>query len=394
ISVKNVSKSYNMYNKPEDRLKEMFSIRKKVYHEKFWALKEISFDVPKGRTVGIVGKNGSGKSTLLQIICGTLQNTEGEVNVQGRISALLELGTGFNPEFSGRENVYMYCSLMGLSEEETEAVLPNIEDFAEIGEFIDQPVKTYSSGMYVRLAFAAAVNVEPDILIVDEALAVGDMYFQLKCINKIKEFKEMGKTIFFVTHDTYTVKNICDYAIWINNGKVEMQGDVGVVVDEFEKFMKRMSGLTTDILNSEIPEVGEKEVLRITNVTPSNLNNENKSTFKLGEDIVVNIEYEVYKEIDGITGGVALFDSTGHYLCGLNTKLDDIKINHQIGTHLLQLTYSNIQLLPGTYFLDVGFFEDTAIARLDYKAKCSNFVIVSDKYLAEGNVLLKHNWSC
>ena len=394
ISVENLSKSYNMYNRPQDRLLEILTFNKKTYHKKFWALKDISLIIPKGKTIGMIGQNGSGKSTLLQIICGTLQKTQGQIYVNGRISALLELGTGFNPEFTGRQNVYMYCALMGLTQEETDRRIHDIEFFAEIGEFIDQPVKTYSSGMYVRLAFSAAVNVEPDILVVDEALAVGDMYFQLKCINKIKQFKEQGKTIIFVTHDTYTVKNICDYAIWINHGKIELQGEVGWVVDEYEKFMKRLSGLSTDIAVSELPEIGENEILRILSVQFEDNDSNPKDVFKIGADVKAVIEYEVYKEIENIVGGIAIFDSTGHYLCGLNTKLDKIRIKESIGKHRLKLSYKSLNLLPGTYFVDVGFFEESAVARLDYKGKCAYFNIISDDYLAEGNILFDHRWSC
>lgn len=395
VEIKDIEKFFKMYSKPSDRLKELFSINKKPYYKKFNAIEKINLSIPAGKTIGIVGKNGSGKSTLLQIICGILKPSKGSVVVNGRISALLELGTGFNPEFTGRQNVYLYCSVMGLTKDEIDNKFSDIEEFAEIGEFIDQPVKTYSSGMYVRLAFSAAVNVNPDILIVDEALSVGDMYFQLKCIEKIKEFKNGGKTIIFVTHDTYTVKNICDYAVWINNGAIELEGEVDLVIDRYEKYMKVSKGLNIEkIEKSQEHKRGEHEVLAIEAVEFYNEKNEEKHQFKLGESIFCKVKYEVYKNFHNIVCGIAIFDSTGHYICGLNTKLDNKEIPNDLGNHEIILEYKEIQLLPGTYFIDVGFFEEAAVARLDYKSKCGYFNIISETYLAEGNVLLKHEWSC
>lgn len=395
VEIKDVEKFFKIYNKPSDRLKELFSINKKQYYKKFNAIKNINLLIPRGKTIGIVGKNGSGKSTLLQIICGILKPSKGNVKVNGRISALLELGTGFNPEFTGRQNVYLYCSVMGLIKEDIDNRFKEIEDFAEIGEFIDQPVKTYSSGMYVRLAFSAAVNVDPDILIVDEALSVGDMYFQLKCIEKIKDFKNSGKTIIFVTHDTYTVKNICDYAVWIDDGRIELEGEVDLVIDKYEKYMKTSKSVKLEkIEDIEKHKVDDYEVLAVKSVEFNNYRNEKTQQFKLGESILCKVKYEVYKSFHNIVCGVAIFDGTGHYICGLNTKLDNKDIPNSIGQHEIILEYKEIQLLSGTYFIDVGFFEASAVARLDYKSKCGYFNIISERYLAEGNVLLKHEWSC
>lgn len=233
VSIQNVSKKFRLFNSPEDRLKEALHPFKKKYHKEFWALKDISFDVPKGETIGIIGRNGSGKSTLLQIICGVLQPTTGSVNVNGRISALLELGADFNPEFTGRENVLMKGIRTGLSKAEIKKRLPEIEDFADIGEFIDYPLKTYSSGMFVRLAFATAINIDPEILIVDEALAVGDAKFQHKCFQKFIEFQENGKTIILVTHDTNAVIKHCNIAFLLENGRVLECGNPNHTVNKY-----------------------------------------------------------------------------------------------------------------------------------------------------------------
>ena len=220
ISVRNMSKKYQLYKTPKHRLKEALHPFRKKYHHEFWALRDVSFEVRRGETVGIIGQNGSGKSTLLQIICGTMTPTQGEVETRGRVSALLELGAGFNLEFTGRDNVYLNGVIMGLSRETINARFEDIVSFADIGDFIDQPVKTYSSGMYVRLAFACAINVDPDILIIDEALSVGDAKFQHKCFNKFIEFQEAGKTILFVSHSTDLIVKHCDYAVLLEKGNV------------------------------------------------------------------------------------------------------------------------------------------------------------------------------
>jgi ABC-type polysaccharide/polyol phosphate transport system ATPase subunit len=233
ISVKSLSKKYRLFNSPEERFKESLHPFKKKYHKEFWALKDISIDVKKGSTVGIIGRNGSGKSTLLQTICGVLRATSGEVTVNGRISALLELGAGFNPELTGRQNAVLNGIVQGFSKEEMNAKIPRIEEFADIGEFFDQPVKIYSSGMFVRLAFASAINVDPDILIVDEALAVGDAKFQHKCYNKFLEFQGNGKTILFVTHSTEAVVRHCDTAILLDHGRVIDMGDPKTITNYY-----------------------------------------------------------------------------------------------------------------------------------------------------------------
>ncbi|HEX5944009.1 MAG TPA: ABC transporter ATP-binding protein [Anaerolineales bacterium] len=241
ICVHKVSKCYHLYDRPHDRLKQFIvpHVRRlmgrepKNYAREFWALSDVSFNVKKGETVGVIGRNGSGKSTLLQIICGTLTPTSGTVNTNGRTAALLELGAGFNPEFTGRENIYMNGALLGLSQEEIDSRIDDIAAFADIGQFIEQPVKTYSSGMYVRLAFAIAINVQPQILIVDEVLAVGDARFQAKCMKRIKVIQESGASILFVSHDVGSVRTLCERAIWLECGRLHMDGDVFPVTGRY-----------------------------------------------------------------------------------------------------------------------------------------------------------------
>ncbi len=251
ISVKNISKSYRMYSSPKEKLKELLHPFGKKYHKEFWALRDVFFEVKKGECVGIIGRNGSGKSTLLQLICGTLVPTSGDITVNGRISALLELGAGFNKEFSGRENVYVNGALMGFSREEMDARFQAITDFAGIGDFIDQPVKTYSSGMYVRLAFACAVNVDPDILVVDEALAVGDEAFQRKCFSRLSEFQKMGKTILFVSHSSGVVVELCNRALLFDQGELLLSGAPKSVATRYQKLVYAPSNKVS-LLREEI----------------------------------------------------------------------------------------------------------------------------------------------
>ncbi|MDR5816730.1 ABC transporter ATP-binding protein [Caballeronia sp. LZ033] len=260
IRVESLSKRFAVYETPLERLKHLVMPKRKKGWSEFWALDNVDLKIGRGDTVAIIGRNGSGKSTLLQILCGTLTGTSGSVEVNGRIAALLELGAGFNIEFTGRENVYVNGAVLGLSREQIDTRFADIEAFAEIGEFIDQPVKTYSSGMYVRLAFAVAIHVDPQILIVDEALAVGDSRFQAKCLNRIKAMQKDGVTILFVSHDVGAVRTLCEHALWLDHGKVRMYGDAFSVTAQYNQFLfeKDDEETPTPKLTHEAP-AGEPE---------------------------------------------------------------------------------------------------------------------------------------
>lgn len=237
VEFRGVSKSYPIYPAPIARLKELACFNRVSFHRDFWALRDVTFQIQRGETFCVVGENGSGKSTLLQMVAGILHPTTGEVNVRGRVAALLELGTGFNPEFSGRENVYVNAAILGLTRKEIDSKFGQIEGFAEIGDFIDQPVKTYSSGMAVRLAFAVAIHVDPEILLVDEALAVGDIYFRQRCLRKVHELREKGVTILFVSHAMSEIKSIGDRAMWLDSGHVKAIGDTDTVATRYASAM-------------------------------------------------------------------------------------------------------------------------------------------------------------
>ena len=285
ISVNHVSKVYKLYDNPMDRLKESLGLSRKKKYKEHYALNGISFEIKKGETVGIIGTNGSGKSTILKIITGVLNPTSGSVQVDGRISALLELGAGFNMEYTGLENVYLNGTMLGFSKEEIDARLQDILDFADIGEFIHQPVKTYSSGMFVRLAFAVAINIDPEILIVDEALSVGDIFFQSKCFRKFEEFKERGKTILLVSHDLSSISKYCDRVILLNKGNKVSEGSPKVVVDEYKKILANKSeGVETET-KEEALDTPDQEVLNEQNGKFSIKNNWSKS-FPLNPEFI------------------------------------------------------------------------------------------------------------
>jgi lipopolysaccharide transport system ATP-binding protein len=237
ISIRSLTKSYRLFSHPGDRIKQFLSLGIKKYHQNFTALKDVSFDIKKGETVGIIGRNGSGKSTLLQLICGILKPTAGTVLVSGRVAALLELGAGFNPEFTGRENVYFQGALMGFTQAQMDARFDEITTFADIGEFIDQPVRTYSSGMFVRLAFASAINVDAEILVIDEAFAVGDLAFQAKCVHFLRRFREAGGTLLIVSHDINIIRSLCDTSICLTDGNCRT-GLTETIVDSFLSSMR------------------------------------------------------------------------------------------------------------------------------------------------------------
>src|SRR5262245_55239630 len=271
VRAEKISKCFSIYRHPFDHLKELLRFGKRRYHEPFWAVKEIDLAIERGCCLGIIGENGSGKSTLLRMIAGVIRPTSGNIDVGGRVSALLELGAGFNPLFTGRENIFLYASILGFTDAQTRERIPLIEKFAEIGGFVDRPVKTYSSGMFVRLAFAVAIHMDPDILIVDEALSVGDVFFQQRCIRRIQQMKRQGVTILFVSHDLEAVRSLADRAIWMEHGHVHSEGPTDEVVSKYLAAMVtrgRKEIMEEEALGKPIPassdlELSEEALTRI-----------------------------------------------------------------------------------------------------------------------------------
>lgn len=406
IKVNNLTKIYKIYGDSKDRFKEALDLRKsKVRHKDYYALKNVSFEVGKGEIIGIIGRNGSGKSTILKILTGVLNPTAGNVEIVGKVAALLELGAGFNMEYTGMKNIYLNAAMMRVSREEIEKKIPEILAFADIGDFINQPVKTYSSGMFVRLAFAVAINVDPDILIVDEALAVGDSRFQLKCMDKFMEFVQKGKTILFVTHDVNSVKRFCNRAIWLNQGEMIMDGNTDEVTDRYLDFLKSdlpiqqyLSGYKP-IEEDNQPNI-EREIdvqgIDIAEVHELHMYNsfgKEIEEIRHGDKIVLKVSYLVADEsIPNPLLGVAIRRIDNEYICGLNTKLDYVSIPWKKGYNEMWLTYNHFNLVGGEYYFDVGIFDQTGIVNVDYKARIKSFFVKMD-YIAEGIVVLKHEWS-
>jgi lipopolysaccharide transport system ATP-binding protein len=335
LRVEKVSKQYRTYSRPADRLKESLTRGRLRRHKEFWALQEVSFEIEKGVTVGIVGPNGCGKSTLLQIISGTLEPTHGAVSHAGRIAALLELGAGFDPEFTGVENVYMNASLLGLSRRATDKLFPQIERFAEIGPFIYQPVKTYSSGMYVRLAFAIAASVEPDILVIDEALAVGDAVFQHRCLRRIKDLQETGTTVLFVSHDLAAVRALCSRAILLNGGRVISDGRPADVLNHYQKIiMARERAFEIDTSDTNSESIGDQESWAPLSYTYRHGDGSAEivaadlidaaeglvESVETGEPLTIRIVTRVQSDIDDPIVGFLIRNRHGISAYGTNTK--------------------------------------------------------------------------
>lgn len=395
IQIDQLVKSYKLYEKPLDRLKESILPIKKKYHTEFNALDGVSIKVKKGDAIGILGKNGSGKSTLLKIITGVLSPTSGVVQIKGKVSAILELGAGFNPEYSGRENILLNGLMMGFSREEMDGKIEGIIEFADIGNFIEQPVKIYSSGMFARLAFAVAISVEPDILIVDEALAVGDTRFQTKCIDKMKELKNSGTTILFVSHATEQIKRFCNKAVWLKDGKVEAEGESSEIVDIYEDYMKYGYEVNINQLDNEdqVSSLPEDFVVPVnTDIVSSIIKVEiNGRKFKTFDELVVEVQYEVYEFIPDLLIGVAIYTPDREYIFGPNTHLENVNIPNSIGRHKIKYIINELPLLSGSYCVDVGLFNNEGIVCLDYKESITDF-IVTNKYISEGLIYMKHRW--
>ncbi|AIM24807.1 ABC transporter ATP-binding protein [Melissococcus plutonius] len=392
IDLQNITKTYNMYKKPSDRFKEALNPTKKSYHDLFYALKKINIQIKKGEMIGFVGENGSGKSTLLKIITGVLTPSAGTMDIDGKISALLELGSGFNPEYSGYENIFLNGMVLGFSREEMAERVDSVIEFANIGDHLYQPVKTYSSGMFVRLAFAVAINVDPDILIVDEALAVGDLEFQLKCMEKFTEIKNSGKTILFVSHDINSIRRFCDRAFWLQNGKVVEFGDTMDVTTNYENYLKKKSIKTIDREKNSKDENKAPDIIDVTSAKLLNASLEPLEMVTQNEKVILKIEYTVKNDqIKSPVCGVAIRTVDNNYVCGLNTLLDKEMIPWKKGKNVFYLEYGKMSLLTGEYYFDIAFYEEHATVPLVYKTKYVN-MFITGRYAGEGIVILDHKW--
>lgn len=366
IRVSGLSKCYQVYDKPQDRLKQSLWRGRRQYYREFWALREISFDIRKGETVGIIGRNGSGKSTLLQLIAGTLAPSAGTVQVNGRVAALLELGSGFNPEFTGRENVFMNGAILGLSEQEIGERFDEIASFAAIGDFIERPVKTYSSGMMMRLAFAVSVCVDPDVLIVDEALSVGDMAFQLKCMERLDRLVKSGTTLLFVSHDILSVKSFCQRAIYLTSGEMVATGPASDIAERYMMDVRNEQKLFQEQATPFVPKKPLGDQMAVAFGTEQGhvlaaYFTESRSTvsaFATGDMVSLTVEVEfdesvTHPAVSVIVSDIRMIEYSGHY----------INIERQPGEGVQRAVVEfqfSARLNTGEYFLAVRLEQRTA----------------------------------
>ena len=400
ISVSHLSKFYQLYAQPSDRLKQFLWRGKRQYFREFWSLRDVSFDVAKGEVLGIIGRNGAGKSTLLQLLCGTLTPSSGHVKVQGRIAALLELGSGFNPEFTGRENVYLSASIMGLSRQEIEERFEEIVDFSGIGDFIDQPIKTYSSGMYVRLAFSVATSVNPDILVVDEALSVGDGEFARKSFDRIRAMKEAGKTILFCSHSLYQVEAFCDRVLWLDHGHIRLFGNPGEVVQNYTLSLLEVTA--SDLLEETISEADTpiqqeapppQRIARFTDIDVKldGTSGREFNGYTSKNNVSIRIQFTSDPQLSAPTVGFtfkqgAIIDVT--CAVSLSDKICIKRDTHGLGE--VQIEFPLLPLRKGEYFIYAHIGCENAI--YIYETVHVATLTINDSLPEPGLVNLDHSW--
>ncbi|WP_294410081.1 ABC transporter ATP-binding protein [uncultured Ruminococcus sp.] len=397
IEVRNVTKSFKVYLDKGAQLKERLLFRKRSRYEERKVLRGISFDVKKGEAIGLIGHNGCGKSTTLKLLTRIMYPDEGTIKLKGRVSSLIELGAGFHPDMSGRENIYTNAAIFGLTKKEIDARIKDIVDFSELAEFIDNPVRTYSSGMYMRLAFSVAINVDADVLLIDEILAVGDANFQTKCFNKLKEIKAQGTTIVIVSHALGQIEQICDRAIWIHEGLIKAEGPPKEIDLEYLDYMSRKMQ-EKNKSESDTEEVSEEETgkrwgsgeVRIKKVRSFAADGSEQKTFRTGEDIRLSIDYTVKKPVKDAVFGFGVFDMNGIQCYGTNTRIDkqpDITISES-GT--AEILMKNVELLAGEYNIDIAIEQGEGIP-IDYFRQAYRIQMIS----AMGDVgvsRIEHTW--
>lgn len=385
VKISHLTKQFKLYRSPLRRITDaVFGTRS---YKSFTALDDISVEFPKGEVIGILGKNGSGKSTLLKIITGVTQPTSGEVRVNGRIAAMLELTAGFDPELTGIENIYLKAMSMGIPRDAVKARMDEIVAFADIGDHINDPVRTYSSGMKSRLGFAVSVNVDPDILVVDEVLAVGDDVFKLKCIEKMKQFRQAGKTILFVSHSLFTVKAFCTKGMWIRDGKMVDYGDLGPVMRKYETYLKdeKAKAVKARPAAEGSAPVSKTDILSVRRFRMLNSAGEATDTFACGEDIRIVFDYEVKRPLERLNFGITIRDAEEREIFLSERRKEQNQLLSDVGTHSLHITLKHPNLLDGHYLLSGEIWDSDSTFYIGYANK-RPFTVVSDDYRGSGLV--------
>ncbi len=409
IKIRDVSKKFKIYHEKDLNLKyailNFLTGRKSSYYDEFWALKNINMDIKKGETIGIIGENGSGKSTLLKLVAKILFPDQGDIDTKGKIAALIEIGAGFHSELSGRENIYINGSILGFTKKEIDSNLDAIIEFSGLERFIDNPIKTYSSGMYVRLGFSVAIHVRPDILLVDEILAVGDENFQKKCLQKIDGFKQEGKTIILVSHDLQTVEDICDRVFLLHDGLVAAEGNPADVISEYHRIL---FGEEERILRAEeeeptpedkAPSPPEKDrwgsgEVKITGIEFLNDKDEKSDVFRTGDFLKVRIHYNAQKRITKPVFGTAFYREDGLHISGPNTKTSDYIIDYIDGEGYVDYIIPAIPHLPGVYDLTVAIVDFSLLETYDHWHRCFRFRVIESDQIKERNgvVYIPSEW--
>jgi ABC-type polysaccharide/polyol phosphate transport system ATPase subunit len=371
IEVRDVAKRFRLYHERNQSLKAAIMRGGRARYDEFWAVDDVTFDVEEASTFGVIGENGSGKSTLLKCLAKILRPDRGTVKVDGKVSALLELGAGFHPELSGRENVFLNGSILGLSRRELEAKFDDIVEFAGLARFIDMPVKNYSSGMYVRLGFSVAINVDPDVLLVDEVLAVGDEQFQRRCLERVAELREAGKTIVVVTHSLSTVRNLCDRAMWLDDGKVQELGPAGEVADAY---LGQVHADSEADVSGEGSRWGSGDV-RITAVELLGPDGKPSEKVQTGDEVTFRLSYETRAPIPHPVFGLAVFSLEGVQITGPNTREAGVGVDHIEGQGTVDLHVPHLLLLPGTYVVSAACTDETISHTFDHRHRALHFVV-------------------
>ena len=388
IEVQNLAKVYRLYRRPADRLREWFFGR--VRHQEFWALRDVDVAVRPGEALGIIGENGAGKSTLLALLTGTAQPTTGTVEVRGSVAAILELGAGFHPEFTGRENAAMHGALFGVGAAELDAYVAEAVAFAELDAFIDQPVRTYSSGMYVRLAFALAVTVDPDVLVIDEALAVGDQHFQTKCVERILRFRSEGRTIVFCSHNMYQVKKLCDRALWLQHGRPAALGAVDTVIDAYLEDAGRRDDATV-----EAPRRADAVLaVRVLGATLEDASGQATEELQSGAPATIRVSVDVQPGSDVVPGvGIAFVRNDGLVCYCVSTEMDGVAmLPVGGGRYAVALHVPRLPLLGGGYYLNIATTDNRgALVAYDAQERLCPFRVrnTTDEY---GLMRMEHRW--
>lgn len=382
ISVDRVSKNFRLHQEKNQYLKSAILRGKRARYEEFWALKDVSFDIEEGSTFGIIGSNGSGKSTMLKCLSGILFPDEGQITVNGRIAALLELGAGFHYDLTGRENIYLNGAVLGMTNKEIRTKFDAIVDFSGLGEFIDVPVKNYSTGMTVRLGFAIAINVDPDILIIDEILAVGDESFQQKSLEKIEDFRKAGKTIVLVSHGLSDVSRLCDTVAWLEKGHLRAIGNGYEIVSEYLG-ASHSARITTSDSGGERWGTGEA---RVTGVDLIDVNGRPVDVSHTGSDVIFRANYVATEKLNDVVVGVNIRDLHGTIIWGTNTKFHGFQIP-QLSEHgHIDLAIPNLPLLAGTYDLSIAISDESEVHQYDHWERARRFTVIQGRNLDQGLV--------